>query len=91
MAQALLRATGDHEWTIRRVYLNKDFRGSGYGQKIMSLILEEIKRRGGKTAVLNVADTQEIAKKVYEKLGFVALERFEPEEEDGVMWPGGIG
>ncbi|KKQ87228.1 MAG: hypothetical protein UT09_C0018G0013 [Parcubacteria group bacterium GW2011_GWF2_38_8] len=91
MAHALLRAKGDglSEWAVRSVYLNKDFRERGFGKKIIKLILDEIKNRGGKDVTLNVADTQEIAKGVYEKLGFKVLVKFEPEEEDGTMWPGG--
>lgn len=89
LAHALIRDLEKEQWGIRSVYLRKDFRGGGSGEKMMNLIINEIKRRKGKEVVLNVADTQKSAKKLYEKLGFKMLDRFEPEEEEGKIWPGG--
>jgi len=55
----------------------------------MNLILDEIKKRGGKKVILNVMDTQDIARKIYEKLGFKISEKFKPEIIDGIEYPGG--
>lgn len=89
MAHAIFSINFGNQWVARSVYLNKDYRGSGSSKKIMNLISDEIKRRGGKEVALNVADTQEAAKKLYESLDFKVVEKFEPQEEDGIMWPGG--
>ena len=89
MAQALLKTEAENKWGIRRVYLNKDFRGSGFGEKIMNQLLDEIRKRGGKKAVLNVVDTQEAAKKMYEKLGFKTFEKFNSQSIDKIKYPSG--
>ncbi|HUC88432.1 MAG TPA: hypothetical protein VMR49_00155 [Candidatus Paceibacterota bacterium] len=34
-------------------------------------------------------DTQDIARKIYEKLGFKISEKFKPEIIDGIEYPGG--
>ena len=87
MSQANLNGTkGEGQWGIRGVYLNKDFRGNHSGLKMMNLILDEIKNRGGKTAYLNVIDTQIEAKKMYDKLGFKVYEKF---PSKGVGLPAG--
>ena len=86
MAQVLLK---NEEYRIRRVYLNEDFRGSGFGEKMVILALDEIKKRGGKKVVLNVVDTQGAAKKMYEKLGFKVSGLFESENINGIEYPSG--
>jgi ribosomal protein S18 acetylase RimI-like enzyme len=89
MAQAILKTKEGDRWGVRSVYLNKNFRGSGSGEKMMILILDEIKKRGGKKVYFNVMDTQDVARKIYEKLGFKAYKEFESEIIDGIEYPGG--
>ncbi|MFA6355282.1 MAG: GNAT family N-acetyltransferase [Candidatus Paceibacterota bacterium] len=89
MIQAICKLKDKNEWHIRGVYLNKDFRGSGCGKDMMNLTLDEINRRGGKVITLNVIDTQEVARKIYEKLGFEVTSRFEKDIIDGIEYPGG--
>lgn len=89
MAQAFLRNEQNNLWHIREVYLNKNFRGQGYGNKIMNFIINEIKNRNGKGVTLNVTDTQEIAEKIYKELGFKTYKTFKPATIDNVEMPGG--
>lgn len=89
MAQAILKFKDKNQWHVRGVYLNKDFRGSGGGKNMMDLTLDEISKRGGKIITLNVMDTQEVAKKIYEKYGFEVTDRFEKDVIDGVEYPSG--
>ncbi|UCE15441.1 MAG: GNAT family N-acetyltransferase [Candidatus Bathyarchaeota archaeon] len=46
------------------------FRGIGIGTFIMETLIEESKKAGLKILVLNVFDTNDIAKKLYKKIGF---------------------
>ncbi len=87
--QALLKAGTSDQWGLRRIYLNKDFRGKGLGEKMFHSILEEIKKRGGKKARLNVVDTQKAAKELYEKNGFKVYEKFDSRIMDGIEYPSG--
>ena len=89
MAQAFVRIEEENQWHIKGVYLNKNFRGSGCGKEIINLTLNEIKNRGGKSLTLNVMDTQEIARNIYEKLGFQVYRRFDSQKIDGIEYPGG--
>ena len=88
-AQAILKTKDGDRWGVKGVYLDKDFRGSGSGEKMMILVLGEIKKRGGKKVYLNVVNTQDVAKKIYEKLGFKIYKKFESEIIDGIEYPGG--
>lgn len=89
MTQAVLNLKDKNQWRIRGVYLNKNFRGSGCGKDMMNLTLDEISKRGGKVITLNVMDTQEVARKIYEKLGFKVTSRFEKDIIDETEYPGG--
>lgn len=90
MARAFVRNEEENQWHVASVYLNKNFRGSGCGKKIMNSILDEIKNRNGKIVTLSVIDTQEIAVKVYEKLGFKISSKFEKNIIGGTEYPGGL-
>lgn len=89
MTQAILKFKDKNQWHIRGVYLNKDFRGSGCGKEMMNLTLDEIRNRGGRIITLNVMDTQDVAKKIYEKFGFEITSKFEKSIMDGIEYPSG--
>ena len=89
IAQAFIRIEEEGQWHIKSVYLNKNFRGDGYGKEMIDFILSEIKNRGGKTVTLNVMDTQEIARNIYEKFGFKVYSKFDSKNIDGIEYPGG--
>jgi ribosomal protein S18 acetylase RimI-like enzyme len=51
------------------------YRGIGIGTIIMEMLIEESKKAGLKVLVLDVFDTNRIAKKFYEKIGFKEVGR----------------
>ncbi len=60
-------------WLISRVYTRPDFRGQNLSEKVLKMVLEEVKKRGGIKARLTVRNgpKQEPARDVYRrKLGF---------------------
>lgn len=71
-------------WKIIAVYTRPEFRGRGLQQRVLQMVLEEIKRRGGIKAALNVTarPEQEAARGVYQKLGFREVKRAIEEGEE---------
>ncbi len=59
-------------WRVIAVYTRPEFRGKGLSEKVIRKILEEIKKRGGTRATLNVTlrTEQDPARAMYAKLGF---------------------
>jgi cystathionine beta-lyase len=66
IATARIRDIGDH-WKVERVAVLKEFRGVGYGKKIMDAIEDYIKKTNPKPITLNA---QLEVKEFYEKLGY---------------------
>jgi ribosomal protein S18 acetylase RimI-like enzyme len=66
---------GEGIWHIIGVYTRPNFLRRGIAEKVVTKVLEEIKRRGGNTATLNVmrGEKQEAARKMYQKMGFTEL------------------
>ena len=58
---------------IHYIKVFPDFRGQGYGTKLMNAFLEEMKDRGVKDVTLEVRVDNLIAIKLYEKFGFKAV------------------
>lgn len=58
---------------ILGISISKDFRGNGLGKLLVELILKEAKRKilAIKIVTLQVYSTNDIAKNLYEKIGFV--------------------
>ena len=50
--------------------IKSGFRGIGIGTVIMKILIEESRKAGLKVLVLDVSDTNNIAKELYEKMGF---------------------
>ena len=56
---------------IGNVYTRPDCRGRGLAAEVTGAVARELQRRGTATIVLNVADSNGVARRVYERLGFV--------------------
>ena len=56
---------------IGNVYTRPDCRGRGLAAEVTGAVARELRRRGIATVVLNVAHSNDIARRVYERLGFV--------------------
>lgn len=67
------RGNSVREWHIGTIGLMvaQDFRGEGLGKFLLESILIKAKEMGIRTAVLGLFSDNEIAKNLYEKLGFV--------------------
>ena len=61
------------EWHIGTIGLmvDADFRGEGLGRLLLEFIIEKAKEMGIRTAVLGVFSTNDTARSLYEKVGFV--------------------
>jgi GNAT superfamily N-acetyltransferase len=75
--QALVAAAGTHScaWaesvgTVGNVYTRRDRRGRGLAGLATSAVAAELRRRGVRTIVLNVAQANAAAIRTYERLGF---------------------
>jgi len=55
---------------IGNVFTHPDYRRRGYGTLATSAVSAELRRRGIQTVVLNVAQENALALRIYEKLGF---------------------
>lgn len=58
---------------IYGVEVFKTFRGKGYGNELMELSLQHLKRRGIKTVYLAVDEKNKIAVQLYKKYGFTVV------------------
>lgn len=59
--------------TLVHVVVDEIYRGQGYGKKLCETLLCEAKKLGAHTAYLQVVQNNEIAIKMYEKLGYQKL------------------
>ena len=70
-AVAACRIALANGWSsLTRVYVNKDFRGKGFGKTIVAAALEASFEQGATKAVLQVEASNSIAIGIYESLGF---------------------
>lgn len=65
--------TYGQRWAIANVAVAPSFRGRGISRKLMAAALEYIAGRSGKWAVLQVRENNEIARGLYERMGFDTL------------------
>jgi ribosomal protein S18 acetylase RimI-like enzyme len=69
-----LRYIGDDSWEIALLGVDEHWRDCGVGAKLINAAKLFVKKRNGKAIVLSVYATNEIAKKLYRKLGFKTKE-----------------
>jgi ribosomal protein S18 acetylase RimI-like enzyme len=55
---------------VGNIYTRRDCRGRGLGGRVTAAVVAEVLRRGLETVALNVAQTNAMARRVYERLGF---------------------
>lgn len=67
---------------ISRIIVKKDFRGKGYGKKLMNYAIEYAKNKGYKEISLGVNLDNYIAFKLYVDLGFTKI-KYIGEDSDG--------
>jgi diamine N-acetyltransferase len=66
-------ATG--HWKIFRLMIGEQFQGKGYGKAAMHVLLEELRLEGANVILIKFHQANEVARKLYESLGFREVER----------------
>jgi ribosomal protein S18 acetylase RimI-like enzyme len=66
---------GDYAY-IYDIFLNPGVRGRGYGKAAMALVETEAKRRGLRAIMLHVFEHNEVARNLYEKVGYRTTNRW---------------
>ena len=71
-----LRPLGDGRGEIKRLWVEGSRRGRGYGRLLMSRVVEEARRRGYQSALLDSHYALDEARRLYLSLGFRDVERY---------------
>jgi putative acetyltransferase len=58
---------------LKRMFVKKEFRGLGYGRRLLEFAAERCKQRGHKTIRLETGIYQPEATSLFEKIGFVKI------------------
>ncbi len=58
-------------WIIANVAVHPDFRGRGIATRLMQASMNMLRNRGGKAVILQVESDNEVARRLYNQLGFV--------------------
>ncbi len=69
------------ECSLNTFYIKKEYRNKGIGKKIFDMCMEHIKENGYKKVILTVDPKFEVAKKFYEKNGFIYKSKNEKIQE----------
>jgi diamine N-acetyltransferase len=64
-------------WKIFRLMIDERFQGKGYGKEAMKLMLGDIRREKAEVVLVRYTLENEVARHLYESLGFVELGRTE--------------
>jgi putative acetyltransferase len=70
-----LAGGGDQVCELRKMYFYPELRGSGLGARLLSLVLEQARADGYRTCYLETLEAMRAARRLYERRGFVRLER----------------
>jgi ribosomal protein S18 acetylase RimI-like enzyme len=57
-------------WSVWEIFLDEGHRGQGIGTQTMLLAEDEVRSRGGSEMTLNVFGHNDVARHVYEKVGY---------------------
>ena len=67
----------DHEYWIYRIMIDQNYQGKGYGKQAIQLVMDgirSIKEDHHQTITLSYEPTNEHAKRIYERMGFVEID-----------------
>ena len=71
-----LKKVDDYTVELKAMYLDRNYRGKGLGRKLMDKAVDEAKRLGFKSIVLDSMSSYKDALRLYEKTGFKMTERY---------------
>lgn len=74
-ACVLHHETGPGEWCIDGIAVEKEMRGMGVGTRLLRFLEEKASERGVRRISLEVTDTNERARALYERLGYMETAR----------------
>lgn len=79
------------EAQVTNVAVHPDYRGNGFGEKLFSALIDEVKLRGVTAITLEVRPSNEPAIKLYEKFGLRSVGRrkgyyLDNDEDALIMW-----
>lgn len=72
---AQLAGGEDDTCELKKMYFLKELRGLGFGEKLLQLCLDAAKELGYKKCYLETLSHMHAARKLYEKFGFVKLDK----------------
>jgi putative acetyltransferase len=81
-----LRRLGDGVCEMKRLYVRPAARGSGAGRALAAAIVEEARRLGYRAMRLDTLPTMDAARELYLSLGFRAVDRYNDNPIDGVLF-----
>ena len=73
---AALKKLDDETAELKALYLDKRYRGQGFGKRLIDTVIEEAGMRGFKTVVLDSMKRYKDARRLYEKCGFTDCKRY---------------
>ncbi len=80
---------GDHEWEIENVAVSGPARRRGLGSHLLGEFLRMVRDRGGREVFLEVRESNQAARKLYEKWAFVEAGRrkayYQNPQEDALI------
>ena len=78
---------GDHKGALRKMFVNKNYRGKefGVGQKLLSTLVDWARLKGFTEIFLGTTDKFIAAQRFYEKNGFIEIEKQELPDTFPVM------
>jgi len=71
-----LKRISDDTAELKALYLDKDYRGQGLGSQLTKTVIDEAKKLGYKSIVLDSMKQYRDARRLYEKYGFKDCERY---------------
>jgi GNAT superfamily N-acetyltransferase len=72
------------EWLLIAMWVAPEVRGQGVGKRLLDAVVAEAARRGASAVALHVTDRNLVARKAYERFGFVASGEWESFTREGI-------
>jgi len=81
-----LRSLGEGVCEMKRLYVSSSGRGQGIGRSLAEAIIMEAKRLGYRSMRLDTLPSMSAARKLYQMLGFVEVERYYDTPLEGTVF-----
>jgi len=81
-----LKNLGDRRCEMKRLYVRPEFHGAGLGRALTVAFIEEARKRGYARLFLDTAPKLTAAIALYRDLGFVDMEKYYENPEEGAIY-----